>query len=67
MTLEVDRASLQLRGLSVVNTQGTTNRYRFTNLRENVGLPDSDFTFQVPRGVDVRSSPGVPAPRTRDQ
>jgi chaperone LolA len=54
LTLEVDRASLQLRGLTVVDMQGTTNVYRFTNLRENVGLADREFQFQVPRGVAVK-------------
>jgi chaperone LolA len=54
LRLEVDLRTLQLRGLAVVNAQGTTNTYRFTNLRENVGLADHEFHFQVPKGVDVR-------------
>ncbi len=54
LTLEVDRTSLQLRGLQVVNTQRTTNHYRFSNLKENVGLPDSAFIFRIPRGVVVK-------------
>lgn len=54
LTLQVDRKSLQLRGLTVVNTQRTTNNYRFNNLRENVGLPDRDFLFQMPRGVVLK-------------
>ena len=28
--------------------------YTFTNLRENVGLSDNQFTFKIPRGVEVR-------------
>ena len=55
LTLQVDRKSLQLRGLTVVNTQRTTNHYRFSNLRENVGLPDREFLFQMPRGVVIRN------------
>jgi outer membrane lipoprotein-sorting protein len=54
LTLDVDRGSLQLRGLVVVDAQGTTNVYRFTNLRENVGLADREFQFQVPKGVAVK-------------
>lgn len=55
LTLQVDRKSLQLRGLTVVNTQRTTNQYRFSNLRENVGLPDREFLFQMPRGVVIKN------------
>lgn len=54
LSLDVDRGSLQLRGLVVVDAQGTTNVYRFTNLRENVGLADREFQFQVPKGVPVK-------------
>ena len=54
LTLHVDRASMQLRGLVVVDAQGTTSLYRFSNLRENIGLPDREFQFQVPKGVAVR-------------
>ena len=55
LTLQVDRKSLQLRGLTVVNTQRTTNHYRFSNLRENVALPDREFLFQMPRGVVIKN------------
>ncbi|ODS56098.1 MAG: outer membrane lipoprotein carrier protein LolA [Acidobacteria bacterium SCN 69-37] len=54
LTLEVDRASLAFRGLEILDPQGGTSAFRFTNLRENRGLPESDFTFVVPRGVEVR-------------
>lgn len=54
LTLEIDRASLAFRGLVVVDQQGATSAFRFTNLRENRGLSDSDFTFVIPRGVEVR-------------
>lgn len=54
LTLEVDRASLAFRGLVIVDAQGGTSAFRFTNLRENRGLADSEFTFTVPRGVEVR-------------
>jgi outer membrane lipoprotein carrier protein len=54
LTLEVDRTSLAFRGLVVVDPQGGTSAFRFTNMRENRGLPDSEFTFVIPRGVEVR-------------
>jgi outer membrane lipoprotein carrier protein len=54
LTLHVDRATLQLRGLVVQDTQETTSTYRFSGLRENTGLSDRDFEFTVPKGVAVR-------------
>ena len=56
LTLQVDRKSLQLRGLVVVDQQGTTSTYRFDNLKENVGLSDRDFEFKVPKGVLVQDT-----------
>jgi outer membrane lipoprotein-sorting protein len=35
------------------DAQGGTSSFTFTNLKENVGLPDKTFEFQIPRGVDV--------------
>jgi outer membrane lipoprotein carrier protein len=49
----VDRASLQIRSLVTADAQGGTSTFVFTRLRENLGLPDKDFAFKVPRGVDV--------------
>jgi outer membrane lipoprotein carrier protein len=54
LTLEVDRASLAFRGLVVVDQQGGVSAFRFTSMRENRGLADSEFTFVIPRGVEVR-------------
>ncbi len=54
MTLEVDRTSLALRGLVIVDENGGTSRYRFLHLRENRGLPDRDFEFAIPDGVEIR-------------
>ncbi len=49
----VDRASLQIRSLVTTDAQGGTSTFVFTRMRENLGLPDKDFAFKVPRGVDV--------------
>lgn len=53
LTLVVDAASLAWRQLIVVDGQGGTSTFTFTNLRENVGVADSRFVFSMPKGVDV--------------
>lgn len=54
LKLLVDRKSLALRGLTSVDPQGGTSAFTFTNLRENVGLSDKQFKFNIPNGVEVR-------------
>ena len=51
--LVVDEASLQLRILVAGDKQGGRSTFTFTNMKENVGLSDGEFTFKIPRGVDV--------------
>ena len=53
LTLVVDQATFALRQLVVVDTQGGSSTFTFTNLRENTGVAESRFTFRIPRGVDV--------------
>jgi outer membrane lipoprotein carrier protein len=53
LILVVDRESLQLRQLVTIDQQGGRSVFTFTNFKENVGLRDAQFTFQIPRGVDV--------------
>jgi outer membrane lipoprotein carrier protein len=53
LILAVDPASLAIRGLVTVDAQGGKSSFSFTNLKENVGLADKDFTFKIPHGVDV--------------
>jgi outer membrane lipoprotein-sorting protein len=53
MTLVVDRRTLVLRGLSTIDHKGGTFVFAFTNIRENVGLKDSDFRFTFPRNTNV--------------
>lgn len=53
LTLVVDAVSYAWRQLIVVDGQGGTSTFTFTNLRENVGVPDSRFVFTMPKGVDV--------------
>lgn len=53
LTLVVDARSFVLRRLVVSDAQGGSSTFTFTNLKENVGVPDGRFSFRIPRGVDV--------------
>jgi outer membrane lipoprotein carrier protein len=53
LVLEVDRRSLQIRGLTAADQQGGRSTFRFSNYRENTGVADSVFVFKIPRGTDV--------------
>ena len=53
LVLVLDPATLAIRGLVSVDGQGGTSSFSFTNLKENIGLSDKEFAFEVPRGVDV--------------
>lgn len=50
--LDVDDAD-RIRAVRVRDTQGNESRFEFDAIRENVGLPDRLFRFEVPRGVEV--------------
>lgn len=58
LVLVVDRQSLQWRMLITTDRQGGTSTFAFTNLRENAGVPDREFVFSIPRGVDVITDAG---------
>jgi outer membrane lipoprotein carrier protein len=60
LVLAVDPATLVMRGLMTIDAQGGTSTFSFTNLKENVGLADSQFVFAIPRGVDVVTNPSRP-------
>jgi outer membrane lipoprotein carrier protein len=53
LILAVDPQSLAIRGLVTVDAQGGQSSFSFTNLQENIGLADKEFTFKIPRGVEV--------------
>jgi outer membrane lipoprotein carrier protein len=55
LLLSVDPATLAMRGLQWVDPQGGVSSLSFTNLKENLGIADKQFAFNVPRGVDVVS------------
>ena len=48
-------AQLRLLALEIQDAEGSTSRLVFDGFRENVGLKDSEFRFDVPRGVEVIS------------
>lgn len=43
----------RIRGIEIVDTQANRSQFSFDHVRENVGLPDSRFHFEVPSGVEV--------------
>jgi outer membrane lipoprotein carrier protein len=53
LQLVVDRATFQIRSLTAADKQGTRSTFTFSNFKENVGLPDKTFQFNIPRGADV--------------
>jgi outer membrane lipoprotein carrier protein len=50
--LDVD-AEARVRAIEVWDVQGGHSRFQFEDVKENVGLPDAQFRFEVPRGVEV--------------
>jgi outer membrane lipoprotein carrier protein len=46
---------LRLLALEIQDAEGSTSRLVFDGFKENVGLKDSEFRFDVPRGVEVIS------------
>jgi outer membrane lipoprotein carrier protein len=50
--LDADAAA-RIRGITVVDAQGNRSQFAFDAFKENNGLRDSLFRFQVPRGVEV--------------
>jgi outer membrane lipoprotein carrier protein len=58
LVLLVDPATLSFRGMVTSDSQGGTSVFTFSNLKENVGLADREFTFRMPRGVDVVTDGG---------
>ena len=53
LVVTVDAATLQIRALTTKDRQGGESTLTFSNLKENRGIPDKDFAFRIPRGVDV--------------
>jgi outer membrane lipoprotein carrier protein len=52
--LEAD-ASARITAIEIFDAQGNRSRFDFKDMKENVGLSDKLFHFQIPRGVEVVS------------
>jgi outer membrane lipoprotein carrier protein len=50
--LDVD-ASFGIRAIEIEDAQGNRSRFELAGIRENVGLSDKLFRFDVPHGVEV--------------
>lgn len=59
LTLVLQPAALTLSMLVTVDSQGGRSVFTFTNLKENVGIADNQFVFNMPRGVDVITDAGT--------
>jgi outer membrane lipoprotein carrier protein len=46
---------LRLLALEIKDAEGSTSRLVFDGFKENVGLKDSEFHFEIPKGVEVIS------------
>jgi outer membrane lipoprotein carrier protein len=53
LVVTVDPRTLQIRALTTLDRQGGESTLTFSNLKENQGISDKEFTFQIPRNVDV--------------
>jgi outer membrane lipoprotein carrier protein len=43
----------RIRGVLLQDVEGNRTRFRFDSVRENTGLPDRLFRFELPKGVEV--------------
>jgi outer membrane lipoprotein carrier protein len=53
IVIAADAKSFQIRALTVFDSQGGESTLIFTAMRENRGIADREFTFRIPRNVDV--------------
>jgi outer membrane lipoprotein carrier protein len=49
----IDRRTLQIRSLTAVEKQGGRSTFVFARMKENIGIPDKRFEFEIPRGAEV--------------
>lgn len=53
LTLVVERESLRVVALRAIDFQNAVSAFTFSDLKENQELPDTLFTFEIPRGAEV--------------
>jgi outer membrane lipoprotein-sorting protein len=46
-------AEARIRAIEIQDAQGSRSRFDFAGLRENVGVKDAVFEFEIPKGVEV--------------
>lgn len=60
LRLAVSSDTGEIRGAEIFDPLGNVSRLQFTHIRRNQDLPDTDFVFEVPAGVDVITPPAAP-------
>jgi len=55
LILEVNSLTYLIRRLVVVEPIGNRNEYILSNFKENIGIPDKQFDFNLPAGVELLS------------
>jgi len=53
LILEVDTSSYLVRRMVLLDPLGNITEYRFSNIKENLKLPERFFQFKIPKGVEV--------------
>ncbi len=53
LTVVLDAQSLAITRLIAYDLQGGVSTFFFSNLQENLDLPDTPFTFEIPRGTEI--------------
>jgi outer membrane lipoprotein carrier protein len=53
LTLTFDPVSFSLKGLSMLDAQGSISTFTFVNWKDNPGLDDKLFVFKPPTGVEL--------------
>lgn len=54
----VDAKSGQVQRTIIYDQQGGTNTLRFSDVRQNQGIPDAKFKFSPPKGTHILTPPG---------
>lgn len=57
--LEVSRKKFMLERVVITGTMGEVTELAFTGIKLNTAIPDADFSFQAPAGVQVISPNGI--------
>ena len=55
LILEINSSNYLIRRLVVVEPIGNRNEYILSNFQENIRIPDEQFDFKVPAGVELMS------------